>query len=126
MNNPQQPGFYTEVFIPDQLIAGNLKLVTANVMIGTGQLQRGTVLGKITATGICVPCKKSASDGSQVPYAILADYADASVGPVNSGAYQLGEFNGNALIVDPSWTLAELTDAARPVGIYIKDSVSAA
>ncbi|MFZ6690236.1 head decoration protein [Undibacterium sp. SXout20W] len=47
-DNPQQPGTYAEAYIPDQLIAGNLKLVTATVILGAGTLQRGTVLGQQT------------------------------------------------------------------------------
>lgn len=48
-DNPQAPGITSEVYIPDQLIAGNLKLVTDNLAVITGGLlyQRGTVLGQI-------------------------------------------------------------------------------
>lgn len=47
-DNPQQPGVYAEAFIPDQLIAGNLKLVTQPITIAQGPqpLPRGTVLGQ--------------------------------------------------------------------------------
>lgn len=45
--NPQIPGTAQEVFIPDQLIAGNLKLVTQSVAVGGGAvLLRGTVMGQ--------------------------------------------------------------------------------
>lgn len=54
-DNPQQPSIQAEAYIPDQLIAGNLKLVTDTVTIKSGaDLVRGTVLGQITmasATG---------------------------------------------------------------------------
>lgn len=44
--NPQLPSIYAETFIPDQLIAGNLKLVTDTVTIGGSQvLPRGALLG---------------------------------------------------------------------------------
>lgn len=48
--NPQQPGISAEAFIPDQLIAGNLKLVTDVGTLGSGTLARGTVLGRQTGT----------------------------------------------------------------------------
>lgn len=45
--NPQVPGTAQEVFIPDQLIAGNLKLVTQSVTVGGGAVWlRGTVMGQ--------------------------------------------------------------------------------
>jgi hypothetical protein len=77
------------------------------------------------ATGVFIESVKTASDGSQNPVCILADSADASGGPVNTGAYFMGEFNARAVTYDPSWTLATLT-TALPVGVFLKSSVSAA
>lgn len=49
-DNPQQPGIYAEAYVPDQLIAGNAKLVTANATFVSGQvLARGSVVGLISA-----------------------------------------------------------------------------
>jgi hypothetical protein len=46
---PQQPAAFAETYIPDQLIAGGLKIVTANVTVGgNATLPRGTVLGQQT------------------------------------------------------------------------------
>lgn len=46
-DNAQLPGVVAQTYIPDQLIAGNLKLVTDTVTIGGGTvLQRGTILGQ--------------------------------------------------------------------------------
>ncbi|MDE3022253.1 MAG: head decoration protein [Pseudomonadota bacterium] len=217
-DNPQQPGIQAETYIPDQLIAGNLKLVSANITLDAGTLQRGTILGQktlgaaaavagkpaggantgngtisavtlgkfaqvgayvltaLTATdfqvvgpngarlaeatagvayadqidftitaggtafvagdgftvtvaagdGNYIESVATATDGSQVPSAVLADYADASGGAVNTGAYIMGEFNQNAITFDASWTLAALTSALRPLGIFLKSFVSAA
>lgn len=53
-DNPQYPYASSETYIPDQLIAGNLKLVTDNATItGTGPLRRGTLLG-LTGLGSVV------------------------------------------------------------------------
>ena len=48
--NPFVPGIVSETFIPDQLIAGGLKIVTDPnaVVTGGANLSRGTVLGKQT------------------------------------------------------------------------------
>lgn len=213
--NPQQPGIHAETFIPDQLIAGNLKLVSQQIQLMSGNLKRGAVLGQqttssidvtatagntgngtigttslgatetfgafvltaktatdfgvvdpegnalpdatvgtqyanaeinfkitagatafvagdsfvlnaIEATGNYVLSVKTATDGSQVPLAILAGSTDASVNPQQAGAYVLGEFNQNAISFDPSWTLPALQAALRQYGIFLKPSVSAA
>jgi hypothetical protein len=125
-DNGQAPGIAAEVYLPDQLIAGNQKIVTDTVTLGAGTLPRGSVLGKITASGNYILSVKTAGDGSQNPVAVLADVADASGGAVQCGVYLTGELNGNALNFDASWTLAGLKDALRPLGIFVKSAVSAA
>lgn len=77
-------------------------------------------------SGNYVQSVKTATDGSQYPTAILADYADASAGAVATGAYLMGEFNQNAITYDASWTVAALMPLLRTLGIYLKASVSAA
>lgn len=213
--NPQQPGILAETFIPDQLIAGALKLVTQPIQLAAGALNRGAVLGQqtdtsflsakgagnvgngtvgsisvgnpeifgiftLTATsstnftvtnpgGVSLPAAtvgsayanaqinftltagspvfsvgdsftinvlnatgnyilsvKTASDGSQVPSAILVSSTDASVSPQLAGAYVMGEFNGNYISYDSSWNLPDIQKALRVYSIFIKSSVSAA
>lgn len=125
-DNPQTPGIAAEIYLPDQLVAGNQKIVTDTVTLGAGTLPRGSVLGQITASGNYVLSVKTAADGSQNPVAVLADAADASGGPVLCGVYLTGELNGNALNFDASWTQATLKPALRPLGIFVKNAVSAA
>ncbi|KAJ8133772.1 hypothetical protein OY671_013014, partial [Metschnikowia pulcherrima] len=78
------------------------------------------------AVGQFVSSVKGATDGSQVPSAILADYSDATSGPVNAGAYVQVEVNGRASYYDPSWTSPASTAALRQYAIHVKSSVSAA
>lgn len=125
-DNAQVPGISAEVYLPDQLIAGNMKLVTDTVTLGAGTLPRGSVLGKVTATGNYALSVATANDGSQTPVAILTDAADASGGAVQCGVYLTGEFNGNAMNFDASWTLAGLKAALRSLSIFVKTAVSAA
>lgn len=126
-DNPQTPGIYAETYIPDQLIAGNHKLVTDSVTVLSGQvLQRGAVLGKITASGKYILSLSAAADGSQSPSAIAADYIDASAGDVIGGIYLAGEFNGVALTLGAGITLAAASATLRPLSIYLKTSVTAA
>lgn len=62
----------------------------------------------------------TATDGSQVPNAILTDITDATGGDVGCGVYIAGEFNQSALTFDGSWTLAALTAAMQPFNIYLR------
>ncbi|WP_052420923.1 head decoration protein [Paraburkholderia ferrariae] len=213
--NQEQPGIWASAYIPDQLIAGNLKLVTSSIILATGTLPRGSVLGLSTTNNVIAVAGASntgngtvssvtsgagalfgtyqltatsatefsvtdpegntlpqatvgstysdegigftiaagttafvagdsfalaveetagtynlsvatATDGSQVPSAILADYADASAGPVTTAVYLMGEFNQNAINYDPSWNLGSLKFALSKSQIFIKSVVSAA
>lgn len=211
-DNSCLPGINAETYIPDQLIAGNMKLVTQPITLAAGTLPRGSVLGlqsgtptstakagntgngtlgSLSAGGMPVPgiyvlratsatnftvsgpdgsalpnatvatpyisaninftltaggtafapgdeftitvpaagyvlSVATAADGSEIPCAILVDAADASGGAVGAGAYMMGEFNGNYLNYDPSWSLASLTASLRAFGIFVKNTVSAA
>lgn len=214
VNSPFAPGVSSEVFIPDQLIAGNLKLVTENITVASGAPLRGTPMGKITigtaaatagtntgngtisaianekgikvgsysliatsatafsvfdpngarlkdatvgvaysdqigftitagatafaagdsfavavasGSGSYVASVGTAVDGSGTPVGIIADNADATLGPVNVGMYVMGEFNSNVVsaLMDASWTLATLA-AALPSNIFLKTAISGA
>ena len=62
-------------------------------------------LTTVDSVGNFIESVKTASDGSQTPCAILADAANATNGPVTTGAYVMGEFNVNALTFDPGQSL---------------------
>lgn len=126
-DNAQIPGAYDYTYSPDQLIAGNLKIVTDSVTItGAAPVVRGTVLGKVTTSGSYKACVATATDGSQNPCAVMADNVDATAADVNGGVYLMAELNGNALILDASLTLAAVKTAFRPLGLFVKTAVSAA
>ncbi|WP_338523360.1 head decoration protein [Pseudomonas batumici] len=59
-DNPQQPGVQAQVYIPDQLIADARNLVTQPILIGSGTLKRGTVLGQQTVN----PIQAAAAQGN--------------------------------------------------------------
>ena len=45
-DNPSAPSIAAELFIPDQLVAGNMKIVSESCAVaGSSVLQRGTVMG---------------------------------------------------------------------------------
>ncbi len=83
-------------------------------------------LNSLGTAGNFVVCVKTATDGSQVPIALTADYVDASAGPARTGGYFMGEFNWRAVTYDSSWNLMDLAAALEPRGVFLKDSISAA
>ncbi|EMO4273031.1 head decoration protein [Klebsiella variicola] len=123
--NQFAPGMKSSLFLPDQLIAGTLQLVTDSGIITGGTYKRGTVLGMVTATGKYTLSVKTATDGSEKPVAILVDNVDASTADQNGGLYLMGEFNHNHIIFDNSWDIPALKTALRPLAIFLKDSTQA-
>lgn len=120
--NAFAPGMKSALFVPDQLVAGTLQPVTDTGIITGGAFKRGTVLGLVAASGKYTQCVKTADDGSQVPVAILVDDVDASSADQNGGLYLMGEFNQNRVIIDASWSIADIKSALRPMAIFLKDS----
>ena len=123
--NQFAPGMKSSLFLPDQLIAGTLQLVTDSGIITGGTYKRGTVLGMVTATGKYTLSVKTATDGSETPVAILVDNVDASTADQNGGLYLMGEFNQSRIIFDNSWAIPALKTALRPLAIFLKDSTQA-
>lgn len=67
----------------------------------------------------------SATDGSNIPAAILADYSDPSAGNVRGGVYIMGEFNALKVTLDPSISLATAKAMLMNRSIFLKNVVSA-
>jgi hypothetical protein len=109
-----------ETFTPDKLLAGDYPAVTDIVVIDTGVLARGTLLGKITATSKYILCNSAAVDGSQAPVAILAEDVDATAADVNAPVYLSGAFNQSAVIFGGADTAATHRVALRNLNIYLK------
>ncbi|MDQ2764581.1 MAG: head decoration protein [Pseudomonadota bacterium] len=122
------PGMTTDIFVPDQLIGGDMKIVTdtRTILAGAAIYKRGTVLGAVTASGKLTPALAASADGSQVPYAILVDDVDVTAGDALGGVYLQGEFNQNAVILGTGITLAGAKAALETRKIYLKAPVSAA
>jgi hypothetical protein len=117
----------SEVYIPDNLFGGHIMpKVDDSLVVASGQgvLARGTLLGLVTATGKAKVVSKSASDGSEKVYAVLAENVDTTNGDVLAPVYLTGEFNENALTVAEGDTVADHKASARAVGIFIKSTLS--
>jgi hypothetical protein len=98
-------------------------LITTGTGIAAGDL---FVIAAAVGSGGYKLASAAATDGSQIPRAILADYSDASTADVTGGIYIMGEFNANAMTFGPGITIAAAKAALAPLGIFVKTSVSAA
>ncbi|GIO09662.1 hypothetical protein J31TS6_56900 [Brevibacillus reuszeri] len=117
----------------DDLFAGGVKPPTAIAVIvkaGSGVITRGMVLGKLSQLGesdlyagtpVMTPVDSTKTDGSEVPYAILADgEIDATAKDVRAVAYTDGEFNREALKFGGTDNIAKHESALRNIGIITK------
>ncbi|WP_319520202.1 head decoration protein [uncultured Martelella sp.] len=78
----------TASFAPNDLIVGDVQVVTRTVTIASGQaLKRGAVLGEITADSKYTLSLAASDNGSQDPDCVLAFDVDASGGDVEAQAY---------------------------------------
>lgn len=110
----------TDSFKYDNLLAGDFPRVSATGIVASGvSLQRGAVLGKITEGGKLALCDKTAEDGSEAPYAVLAADVDATEADAVAPIFLSGHFNAAALSYADGTVAADVADKARELGIYI-------
>lgn len=120
------PGRVTAAFAIDRLIAGDYPVVTRTETLLSGQsLTRGALLGKITADGKLTLSLSASSDGSQTPYAILADDVDATAGDKICGIYLSGEFDESQVVFGAGHTADSARAALRDANIYLKAALPA-
>lgn len=107
----------------DDLVGSTqVNLITKNVTVATGEganYKRGTVLGKITASGKYTLVTKAASDGSQVADAVLAYDIDATANDEVATVYVSGMFNREKLVVGSDTTVDDHEDELRDKNIYL-------
>ncbi len=109
-------------FTYDPLIGGPIPArLTKNVTIisGAGVLARGTVLGKINASGKYTIVKSTNTDGSQTANCVLAQAIDATNADVIATVYLRGRFNRSALIFGGTDTADTHEDTLRDLDIYL-------
>ena len=103
----------------DNLLAGEFPRIAELATVSGGKYARGTILGKITASGKCTICTSAATDGSKDAYAVLADASEEDKQAI---VYLTGEFNAAALTVGSGLTVDGLKDALRAKSIFIKNN----
>ena len=112
--------------IPDNLFAGQVQSAVGGTETITGAgvtLKRGTVLGMITASSKLCIVNSANADGSQTPYAVLAEDVVTSAGGVYGAVYYTGEFDVNSLVFGGTDTYATHRVAARKLGMFFRTAV---
>lgn len=108
------------------LIAGDFPKAAFVVTLKAGQdYKRGSVLGFADATGQCSLVESGKSDGTQTPYAVLAEDVDAKDDDAIGTAYATGEFAREFLIFGGSDTYATHERAARNVCMFFRKTSTA-
>jgi len=113
-------------FTPDNLFAGHeIPVLVKGVTLeaGQGELKRGTVLGKVAATGKYKAVNSANENGSEVADCILADDVDTTTGDVTAVAYKTGHFNRKALVFGGDDTADTHEQTLRMLGILLSENV---
>lgn len=110
------------VLINGTAIGAMTKVVT--VVSGAGKLAKGTVLGKVKASGKYNIADASKSDGTESAKVILNQDVDATSADVNAEVYITGVFNTKALIVASGDTVAAHEDELHLRSIFLSAVVA--
>jgi hypothetical protein len=106
-------------FTPDELLVSCEQSGLRTYATGHGVVARGTVLGKITASGKLIPSASAAADGSQTPYAVAAEDVDTTNADADGVAYLAATLNQNSLVYGAGHTAATVFDPLRAVDIHL-------
>lgn len=110
----------TDSLVYDGLLVGNFPIHTQAIEVAQSQtLLRGTVVGKITASGYLAACDHTASDGSEVPYGVMVEPVTTTSTELPGLIYDFGLFAADKLSFGGSSTLADLQDAMKAANLYV-------
>lgn len=110
---------------PCNLLAGEYPRIERIITIASGSaLTKGSVLGRVTASGKFSLSASDASDGSETPDAILAEDVDASAEDKQAVVYFSGEFNETALTLGNGHTLESIRAGLRSKSLFLRKNQS--
>lgn len=91
---------------------------TVVILAGTGALEPGTVLAKLTASGKHVVYDNDGADGSETAAAILYDAVDATAADAKAVAHvRDAEVNGRCLVWKDGLTAAAITAGTADLAV---------
>lgn len=115
-------GVKIDSHVQDNLETGDLPSQTYDYQIKEDALfVRGQVLGLVTGTGLLAKYKSGNSDGTENPHSIAVHDAAETVAD-RAAVYVFGSFNSNKLVFDGADVVADVLEALRDRGIYLKAS----
>ncbi|ATN93344.1 hypothetical protein [Marinobacter phage PS3] len=97
-------------FVPYQpapFILGGLVAFDSGTLASGQNLERGTVIGRVSATGNLVESQQDASDGSQIPVGVLNHDADATSAAMNVVYAKGGDLDKTQVSFHNSWSAVE-------------------
>lgn len=110
-------------YVPDNLFAGHYPRISRFVTIASGaNLKKGSVLGRITASGKFALSLSAANNGSETPDAILAEDIDTTSGDARAAVYFSGEFNEKILTLGASHSIDSIKPGLRGKSIYLRSN----
>ncbi|ABC29671.1 head decoration protein [Hahella sp. KA22] len=113
-------GSETEVYTPDTLLLGGLVSTASGILASGENRTRGTVVGRVTATGELKMAAAAAGDGSEVPIGILGFDVDATSGAATCAYYTGGDFDQAALTWGAGYTDLQKAAAFDKTPITLK------
>lgn len=104
-----------------ELIAGNTDLLASRkgTLVAGQNLKRGALLGKVTTGGAYKLSLSTASDGSEVPTAVLVHDTDATSAAQEILFYERGDFNQAAVTFGAAHTADTVRAGLRTLGITL-------
>ncbi|MBW2647594.1 MAG: head decoration protein [Deltaproteobacteria bacterium] len=91
---------------------------TGTIITGTGVVVAGTVVGKITASGLLTPCDKDAVDGSQIPVAITKATVDATSAAASVKIAKTGRAYSTGLTFAAGTVVADVIELMEARNLY--------
>lgn len=92
---------------PAPFILGGLVAFDSGTLSSGQNLERGTVIGRVSASGELVESQQDATNGSQVPVGVLNHDADASGGAINVVFAKGGDLDKTQVKFHTSWSATE-------------------
>jgi len=117
----------TNVFRSEQhnfdslLLTGQMNTVTDILTVAAGQeLKRGTVVGLDADTKEAHPVDSTQTNGTEMPYAVLAEDITTDTTTGTAAVYLFAELNANDLIVGTG-TISDYQYDMRKVGLIVRN-----
>lgn len=110
-------------YAPDKLFDRDTITRKRVISSGEGVLARGTLLGKVTATGEYRKSVAANNDGSEVPDAILLEPVDATAADAEAAVMLAGEAAIQGVIFGAGHTAASTEAVLRSKDIYLSNVI---